>query len=192
MKEILLIGGGGHCKSVIDVIESHGQFEIVGIVDKTELLGSDVLGYPVIGNDLELERLSKVCANAIVTIGQIRSPDLRINLFSLALKAGFSLPIIVSPRAYVSKHAIIGRGTVIMHDALVNSDSSIGENCIVNTKALIEHDCKISDHCHISTGAFINGQSTIGRGSFIGSGAITKQSTIIGNNSFVKAGSVIK
>ena len=87
MKEIVLIGGGGHCKSVIDVIEQEGQFQIVGIIDKVELFGTDVLGYPVIGSDLDLESLAKKHSYALVTIGQIKSPKPRVRLFDLAKKA---------------------------------------------------------------------------------------------------------
>ena len=192
MKEIILIGGGSHCKSVIDVIEQEGHFAIIGIVDKPELLGADVLGYPVIGNDSDLESLSKICTYALITLGQIKSPELRMKLFDLVNKAGFSLPRIISSRAYVSKHSVIGDGTVVMHDVLINAGASIGDNCIINSKALIEHDSKISNHCHISTNAIINGGVTIEDGCFIGSGAVTNNSITIKKNSFIKAGSIVK
>ena len=192
MKEIILIGGGGHCKSVIDVIEQEGQFVVGGIVDKPELLGTDVLGYPVIGSDSDLEGLVKIHTYALITVGQIRSPEVRIKLFDIAKKMGFSLPRIISPRAYVSSHTFIGDGTVVMHDAFINAGASIGDNCIINSKALIEHDSKISNHCHISTNAVINGGVTIEEGCFIGSGATTNNSITIKKNSFIKAGSIVK
>ena len=192
MKEIILIGGGGHCKSVIDVIEQEGRFKIVGIVDRPELLGTDVLGYSVIGNDANLESLAKIHTYALVTVGHIKSPALRIKLFDIATEAGFVLPSIISPRAYVSQHAFIGKGVVVMHDALINAEATIGNNCIINSKALIEHDSKILENCHISTSVTINGGVTIGSGCFIGSGAITKDSIVIKKNSFIKAGSVVK
>jgi len=191
MKNIILIGGGGHCKSVIDVIEQEGRFEIVGIVDKPELLGSNVLGYSVIGNDFDLDSLAKKYQYALITVGQIKSPSLRIKLFDLAVKAGFTLPNIISSNAYVSKHSSIGNGVVVMHNAIVNASASIGDNCIINSKALIEHDCLISKHCHISTNATINGGVTVESGCFIGSGTITKELITISENSFIKAGSLI-
>ena len=192
MKKIILIGGGGHCKSVIDVIEQEAKFEITGIVDKPKLLGSKVLGYKVIGNDYDLYHLAKKYKYALITVGQIKSALLRIKLFNLAIKSGFTLPYIISPKAYISKHSKIGKGTVIMHHAIVNANSFIGDNCIINTKALVEHDCSISDHCHISTSAVINGGIQIGSKSFIGSNVITKEYIKIKNNSFIKAGSLIK
>ena len=192
MKEIILIGGGGHCKSVIDVIEQESQFVIVGIVDKPELIGTDVLGYPVIGSNADLESLVKIYTYALVTVGQIRSPEARMKLFDLAKKAGFSLPRIISSRAYASNHTVIGDGTVVMHDAFINAGTSIGDNCIINSKALIEHDCQVSNHCHISTNAVINGGVTIEEGCFIGSGAVTNNSITVEKNSFIKAGSIVK
>ena len=191
MKEILLIGGGGHCKSVIDVIEQEGQFQIIGIIDKAELFGTNVLGYPVIGNDLDLESLAKKYSYALITIGQIKSPEQRIKLFDLAKRLGFTIPSILSPRAYVSKHAFIGDGTIVMHNALINAKAIVGENCIINSKALIEHDSIISAHCHISTCVTINGGVTVGTGCFIGSGSTAKESTVIKKNSFIKAGSLV-
>ena len=191
MKDIILIGGGGHCKSVIDVIEQEGQFKIAGIVDKPEFLGSDILGYSVIGNDSDLGILVNKYKYALVTVGQIKSPLLRMKLFELAKKSGFILPNIISPRAYISKHAMIGKGTVIMHDTLINANTKIGENCIINSRVLIEHDCRISNHCHVSTSATINGGVVVKSGSFIGSGTITKESITIGRNSFIKAGSLV-
>ena len=191
MKEILLIGGGGHCRSVIDVIEQEGSFEIAGIIDKTELLGSKLEDYSIIGNDSDLLSLAKKYHYALITVGQIKSPLLRMKLFSLANKAGFTMPSIISPYAYVSKRSSIGNGVIVMHNAIVNSNTSIGNNTIINSLALIEHDCLISEHCHISTNATINGGVTVESGCFVGSGATTKENITIGANSFIKAGSLV-
>ena len=192
MKKIILIGGGGHCKSVIDVIEKQAQFEIAGIVDKPEFLGSKILGYRIIGNDFDLDNLAKKYQYALITVGQIKSSSPRIRLFDLANKARFILPSIISPNAYVSKHSKIGNGTVVMHHVTVNANASIGDNCIINTKALIEHDCLISNHCHISTNAIINGGVKIGSECFIGSNVTTKDNIIIKEKSFIRAGTLVK
>ena len=192
MKKIILLGGGGHCKSVIDVIEQEKKYKIHGIVDKPKFLGSKILGYKVIGSDLDLEYLAKKYKNAIITVGQIQSPLVRIKLFNLARKAGFKFPSIISPRAYVSKYSRIGMGTIVLHNVVVNSNVSIGNNCIINTKSLIEHDCEISDHCHISTCATINGSVKIRSKCFIGSNATVRDGITIKENNFVKAHSLVK
>jgi len=192
MDNILIIGGGGHCNSVIDVIEQERRFQIAGVIDRPELLGAKILDYEVIGSDADLQDLAGKYKYALVTVGQIKSPQLRIKLFEFAKKAGFILPVIISPRAYVSKHTSIGEGTVIMHDALVNANAKIGKNCIINTKALVEHDSLIKDNCHISTGTIINGGVTVEERCFIGSHATTNQSITIEAGSFIKAGSLVK
>ena len=192
MNKIILIGAGGHCKSVIDVIEQEGKFKIHGIIDKPKLVGTKVLGYPVIGSDIDLKSLAKKYKYALVAVGQIKSAFSRIKLFKLGKSAGFYFPSIKSPHAYVSKYAKIGSGTVIMHDAIVNANSIVMENCIINSKALIEHDCLISNHCHISTNAIINGGVKIGSYSFVGSNVTTKNNIIIKATSFIRAGTLVK
>lgn len=192
MNKIILIGGGGHCKSVIDVIEQEGKFKIAGIIDKPEFLGSKILNYKVIGNDFDLKNLAKKYKYALITVGQIKSASIRIKLFKIAKKSGFLFPTIISPRAYVSKHSKIGDGTIMMHNSIVNANSSIGNNCIINSKVLIEHDCSIDDHCHISTNATINGGVKIESECFLGSNTTTNNNTIIKKKSFIKAGSLVK
>ena len=192
MNKIILIGGGGHCKSVIDVIEQQAKFKIAGIVDKSNIIGSKILGYKVIGKDIDLVKLAKKYQYALITIGHMKSPLSRIKLFDLAVKVGFKCPPIISPNAYVSKHSKIGDGTVVMHHAIINANTYVGDNCIINSKALIEHDCSISNHCHISTNATINGGVKIGSECFIGSNVTTKDNIKIKENSFIKAGTLIK
>jgi len=192
MQEILLIGGGGHCKSVIDVIEQENKYKIVGIIDKKELIGTKVFGYEIIASDDELQPLSQQYHNVCITVGQIKSPKIRVKLFELCKSYGFSFPVVVSPRAYVSQYAQISEGTIIMHDAMVNAGTSIGKSCIINSRALVEHDCEISDNCHISTGVILNGGVKVESNCFVGSGAVTKEGIVIYENSFIKAGSVVK
>ena len=192
MNNIVLLGGGGHCKSVIDIIEQEEKFNIIGIIDRPEWLNSKCLNYPIIGNDSDLSDLSKKYKYALVTIGQLKSPLIRIRLFDLAKKANFVLPSIISPLAYVSKHATIGQGVVVMNGALINANANIGDNCIINTKALIEHDAIIESHCHISTRATINGHVKVEKNSFVGSGVTTNNSITIKKDSFIKAGSLVK
>ncbi|WP_353663232.1 NeuD/PglB/VioB family sugar acetyltransferase [Hydrogenimonas sp. SS33] len=187
--EIILIGGGGHCHSVIDVIERSGDYLIAGIIDKKELRGERVLGYDIIGSDDDLPHLFNRYKYAFVTIGQLDDPQPRVRLFNILKEIGYRLPVIVSPLAYVSKHALLQEGTCIMHHALVNANATVGKNCIINTKALIEHDAKVDDHCHISTGAVVNGGVHVKTGTFFGSNATSKQ--YIEVSGFIKAGSIV-
>ena len=189
-KKLILIGGGGHCKSCIDVIEQSGQYKIAGIIDKQENIKKTVLGYDVIGTDEQIERLATRGFYFLVTVGQIKTPLVRQKLFNELIRCNANMVTIISPRAYVSKHAVIDEGTIIMHDVLINADARIGKNCIINSKVLIEHDVLIGDHCHISTSAIINGGTEVKNGSFVGSNSVTKGNVTISKNAFIKAGSL--
>jgi sugar O-acyltransferase (sialic acid O-acetyltransferase NeuD family) len=191
MTGLLLIGGGGHCCSCIDVIEAEGKYRIRGIVKPSSDETDGIFGYPVVGSDEELPIFLQETSQALVTVGQIRSPKIRIRLYKLLKQLGGQLPRVVSPSAYCSKYAELNEGTIVMHGAIVNSRASIGTNCIINSLALIEHDVIVADHCHISTGARVNGEVTIGMGSFIGSGAVLKEGIVIGENVIIGAGQVV-
>jgi sugar O-acyltransferase (sialic acid O-acetyltransferase NeuD family) len=190
MKEIILVGGGGHCKSVIDVIEQEAKYKIAGIIDKKELIGNEVLGYKVIGCDDDLAILRDRFQYAVITVGHVKSNTLRVKLFRLLKKFGFEVPTIISPLAYVSKHAFVDEGSIVMHHALVNPNAKIGKNCIINSKALVEHDAVIEDNCHIATGAIINGGTVVRSNTFYGSNTTSKECVEV--SGFVKAGSVVK
>lgn len=190
--ELILVGGGGHCKSCIDVIEQEGKFHIAGIVDLPEKLHQKVLGYEVIATDDDIPRLTKDYNNFLITVGQIKSPVIRIQLYETIKKTNGQLPIVISPFAYVSRHARIGEGSIIMHHALINAEAKIGNNCIINTKALIEHDAEINDHCHIATGAVVNGGVKINSATFWGSRAVSVEYIEVGSNTIIGTNTTIK
>lgn len=189
--EIILIGGGGHCKAVIDVIETENKFQIAGVVDVPENLGQKILNYEIIAKDNDIPGLTKQYKYFFITVGHIQSPVLRIKLFNFVKKSGGELPVIISPNAHVSKHAKIGEGTIIMHNTIINAGSEIGDNCIINNKALIEHDCRIGSNCHISTNTIINGNCVVGNDSFAGSCSVLKNGISIVPGTIIGAGAVV-
>ena len=144
---ILIIGSGGREHAISWKVSKSNKVKKIFVVP----------GNPGIGSEDKVQLI------------EIKSPTIRIKLFDLAIKLGFSLPSIISPNAYVSKHSSLGKGVVVMHNAVINANASIGNNCIINSKALIEHDCVIAEHCHVSTNATINGGSQIEPRCFIGS-----------------------
>ncbi|MCL5062031.1 MAG: acetyltransferase [Nitrospirae bacterium] len=185
---IVLIGGGGHCKSCIDVIETQDRYKIAGIVDVKEKLHQKVLDYEIFGCDDDLPKLVKEYKYFFITIGQIKVPDKRIEKFECLKGIGANFPVIISPFSHVSRHATIGEGTIIMHNAVVNAGAVIGKNCIINTGAIIEHDAVIGDNCHISTGAIINGGTVVGEKTFFGSNSMAKEYIEVGRNSIIGGG----
>lgn len=189
---LILIGAGGHARSCIDVIEHLDAFEIAGLIGTEEDLINGYMGYDVIGTDKDLSKLAKQYQYAIITVGQIKSGLIRQRLYRKAMELGFKFPTIISPTGYVSRHAALGDGTIVMHGAIVNSCATVGNNCIINTNLLIEHDAIVGDHCHIATGAIVNGTANIGFGSFVGSGSIIKQGIRLGSNSVVGMGIAVR
>ena len=190
-RPLILIGGGGHCKSVIEAAESAG-YEIKGILDMPEEVGKEVLpGHKVIGTDDEIPQYVEEC-DFVITVGFIKNPALRIKLYNKVKAAGGRLATIIASTAHVSKYAELGEGTVIMHHAFVNAGAKIGDNCIINTFVNIEHDAEVGNQCHISTGTMVNGECKIGENCFIGSQSVCANCIEIASDIIVGAGSVVR
>lgn len=190
MKPLVLVGGGGHCKSVIDVAESAG-YEILGVLDMPENVGKDVLAYKVIGTDDDIPAYADN-VEFVITVGQIKSNATRKKIAERIAKAGGKLATVIAVDAYVSKYAEIGEGTVVMHKAFVNAGAKVGKNCIINTMVNIEHDVVICDFCHISTGAMVNGDCKIERNCFIGSQCVLANGITISEGIILGAGSFVR
>lgn len=190
LKPLILVGGGGHCKSVIDVAESAG-YSILGILDKPEEIGKHVLAYKVIGTDDDIPKFVDK-AEFIITVGQIKSSAVRRKIAERIESAGGKFATVIASDATVSKYALIGEGTAILHKCVINADAKIGRNCIINTMVNIEHEVEIGDFCHISTGTMVNGMTKVGNDSFVGSGSVLYNCIEISSNSIIPAGSVIR
>lgn len=188
---LLLIGGGGHCRSCIDVIEATEEYEIVGIVEADGASSDSFTPYSIVGFDADLPELLQQTPHCVITIGQIKNASVRLKIFTELKAMQAILPTIVAPTAYVSPTAKLGEGTIVMHQALVNGYAQVGDNCIVNSKALIEHDCVVANHCHVSTSAILNGEVILGEGCLIGSGSTLKQSVELVDDVIIGAGSVV-
>ncbi len=192
MIKLLLIGGGGHCRSCIDVIRLTNRYEIVGILDTADKVGVSVDGVPVIGTDAELKKYLAQVDECLITVGQVGDGALRKNLYTKVVAANGRLATVLSPSAYVSESANIGGGTIVMHHAIVNAGATVAQNVILNSMSLIEHDAKISSHTHISTRATVNGGTMIGESCFIGSHAVIFNHCSVGKYSIVGGGQVVR
>jgi sugar O-acyltransferase (sialic acid O-acetyltransferase NeuD family) len=191
MEKVILIGGGGHAKACVDVIEQDGSFEIAGILDEKKYIGNAVLKYKVIGTDDDIADCVAKDYWFVIAVGQIKSAVPRQNIYNKLISFGAKIATIISPLAYISPYAKIGIGAFVMHGAKVNAAAVIGNNSILNTNANIEHDVIVGDHCHVSTGAIINGGCIIGNRVFIGSGSIIKQGVVITENVVIGAGAIV-
>lgn len=188
---IILAGGGGHCKSCIEVIEANGKFEIKGILDDQLSAGSQIMGYLVLGGDDLIASLAMENNYFLITVGQIESPAIRIRIAHKILHANGFPATVVAAGASVSRSSSLGEGTIVMQHVIVNGNSRIGQHAILNNKCLVEHDTVVGDFCHISTGAIVNGNCLIGDRVFIGSGAVLTNGVSIAPDVVIGAGSVV-
>ncbi|MFT5871849.1 MAG: sugar O-acyltransferase (sialic acid O-acetyltransferase NeuD family) [Clostridium sp.] len=194
MEKIVLVGAGGHCKVIIDIIKSNSKYEIVGVTDKTydPYEKEFVLDIPIIGDDSILKELYNTgVKNAFVCVGALQNILARDKIYNKLKAIGFNSPILIHKNAMVSPYAFIAEGTCVMQGAIINPGALIGENCIVNTGAVIEHDCKVQRNTHISPRACIAGGVIVGRDTHVGMGSSIIQSVHIGNNVIIGAGAVV-
>lgn len=192
-EKIIILGGGGHAKVLIEVIRLEGHFEIAGILDDHFEKGLKISEVPVIGKDdllpgiFERDRI----INACIGVGSTRDNSLRRALYEKVKQIGFSVPSLVHPKAVVSESSKISEGAQLMANAVVQPCSFIGENTIINTGAIIEHDCNIGRHVHICPASVLSGECQVGEETFIGTGATIVNGIKIGKNVTIGAGSVV-
>jgi len=190
--KVLLIGAGGHCKVVLDLLQQSKDYQAAGIIDKKTRVGEKVLGVPVAGTDADLLKFfKKGIKYCFIAVGSVGDPSLRAKLFDLGCKAGFSFPNLVHPKAIISSHASLGEGNYIAPGAIINAGARIGDHCIINTGVIIEHDCSVGDFVHIASGAVLSGNVSVGKNTHLGTGVSVIQGIKIGSNSVVGAGSVV-
>lgn len=191
-KKLLLIGGGGHCKSVLDTILQSNEYSEIGIIDNNKNNGGSILGKPIIGCDDDLSKLYREGYRyAFVTVGSIGEPSLRIKLFKILETIGFEIPNIIDVTAIVSSQVKMERGIFIGRNVVVNVGTYIRNGSIINTGSIIEHDCLINQFCHIAPGTVLCGEVEVGENTHIGAGSNIKQQIKIGSNTIIGMGSVV-
>ncbi len=193
MKKIIILGGGGHARVLIDLIGITDRYKIIGILDpglKQENMFDNV---PVLGGDDILPELfTEGIKLACIGIGSVRDNSKRKKLYKTVKKIGYSVPGLIHPQAIVSKNSVrISEGVQVMVGAIIQTGSVVGENTIINTGVIIEHDCNIGKHVHVCPGAVISGGCMIDDNSFIGAGATVIQGVKIGKDAVVAAGAII-
>lgn len=190
---IIIYGGGGHGKALIDLIRTLGIYPIAGIVDDGFPAGSLIMGVPVLGGSNILEKLIKngvhMAANAVGGIGNITS---RITVFERLTNAGFSCPTLVHPSAFVESGAVLADGVQVMPQAYVGSEVQVGFGAIINTGAIVSHDCILSDYANLSPGAILAGEVTVGIATLIGMGVTVNLRVKIGARARIGNGATVK
>lgn len=188
-RRLLLIGGGGHCRSVLDTAIRLDNFDELGIVDFTD---SSCLGIPVVGTDDDIPALMREGWNeACITVGSVGNTVIRRRLYEMAKSYGLSLPPIIDESAIIAGGAVIGEGVFIGKRAVVNTCAEIGTCAIINTGAVVEHDCRIGNFAHISPGTVVCGLVKVGDDAHVGAGSVVKQQITIGSGALIGAGSTV-
>lgn len=191
-RKIVLVGGGGHCKSVIDALVNLNLYHDIFVTDQAPVEGLHVFGAQYAGNDDMLPELyDNGIREAFISIGSIKSPAVRKNVFEKLQKIGFEFPNIIDCSAEISRSAVVGKGVFIGKKAVVNSNAKVEDFTIINTGAIIEHDCCIGKFTHVSVGATVCGNVNIEDDAFVGANATIVQGVKIGMNSVIGAGSVV-
>jgi acetyltransferase EpsM len=190
---IIVYGGGGHGKALIDLIRTLATYSIVGIVDDGIPAGTTIMGTSVLGGASTLPELFRagvhLAANAVGGIGNIAP---RLGVFDNLKKAGFSFPTLVHPTAFVETSAALSDGVQVMPHAYVGSDARIGFGAIVNTGAIVSHDCVLGDFANLSPGAILAGEVTIGQASLVGMGATINLRVSVGAGVRIGNGVTVK
>jgi len=188
--KIIIIGGGGHAKVIINTLKKINKYDIMGYVSDENT--GKILGINYIGNDDCLTELyNNKIKTAALGIGQVMLSSKRLDVVISLKKIGFYLPSLVSPDAIINSDVYIGEGTQILDGVIINSGTQIGNFSIINTNATIEHDCIVGDYCHIATRATLSGGVEVGDFSMIGSNAVIVQYKKISANTLIGSGGVV-
>lgn len=190
-KKLLLLGGGGHCKSIISSLNKN-EFNEVGIIDPELKNGSEIMGVKVIENDDDLFHLKSLgFCYAFISLGSIGDTDLRKILFNKVVNLGFKMVNIIDESASIDKTVSLGKGIFIGKKAIVNAETILEDGCIVNSGSIIEHECHIGKFSHVAPGAVICGNCYIDNDVHIGANSSIKQGITIEEGAMIGMGSVV-
>lgn len=194
-KGLLLIGGGGHCCSVIDSLLADPvcPYDKIAVIDTEEKRGCVIAsGISCIGTDQELEQLRQAgYTHAFVSVGSIGNPAIRMKLTEKAKCAGYLLANVIDPTAVIGGSVTLGSGIYIGKRTVVNYGCTIGDGVILNTGCILEHQCRIGAYCHIAPGAVLCGNVRVGDRAHVGAGTSVKQGVTIGSDTLIGLGSVV-
>lgn len=190
--KLVLVGGGGHCKSVLDTVLSLHKYDEIVITDGAAKAGDTILGIPVVGDDSYLPELfDKGFTDAFITVGSVGNTFVRRKIYANLKKIGFNIPNIIDKTAVVSESAVLGEGNFVGKNAVISVLARVGNNCIINTAAVVDHECKVGDFVRVSAVGVLCGGVTVGDDTHIGAGTTVRHQITIGKNSLIGIGSTV-
>lgn len=188
MKRLLIVGAGGHGRSVAEAVLAAGSYKVVGFVDDAAPALEQVWALPVFGATADLTSYRECADVAIVAMGNNR---LREELHGRLTVAGFELATVVHPKAIVSPRAVIGAGCAIMAGAIVNTEVQLGAGVIVNCGAVVDHHCRVEDFGHLGVNAAMAGGSVLGRSAWMQAGSVLGYGAMVGAGRVLGPGEVV-
>ncbi len=192
LDSIILLGGGGHARVLIDLIHVGKEYQISGILDPDLQVGQKVKGISVLGTDAELPNLlDQGITNIVIAVGSVRSNLLRKKLFEQSEALGFKIPVLVHPRSIVSADVQLSDGVQVMAGAIIQTDTTVGEGAVINTGVQVDHECHIGNQSFLSPGVVLSGGVVVGDNAFLGAGAVVIQGVKIGEGAVIAAGAVV-
>lgn len=192
-KKLILLGGGGHGRVLLETLTLLGiQKRVAGVMDPNHKnLDQKQWQVPLLGDDEQLLKMSPQLVQLINGLGSVSNTTQRRDLFNKFRSRAYPFVTICHPTAWVADSATLAEGVQIMAGAVVQTGCWLAENVLVNTRAVLDHDCRIQKHVHIATGALLCGGVSVGEGTHIGAGATVIQGVCIGENVMIAAGSVV-
>ena len=190
---LVVYGGGGHGKCVVDLVRAAGGYRIVGIVDDHQPVDHKVMGVRVLGGDDVLARLRAegvaLAANAVGGIGNI---EVRAGVSERLGRAGFASPVLVHPSAVIEPSFVAAPGLQAFPHVYVGSDVSIGPDALLNTGTVVSHDCVLGTCVNLSPGVLLAGGVRVGSRTLIGMGATVNIGVRVGSGVRIGNSAVVK
>ncbi len=190
---IIVYGGGGHGKSVVELLRALGGYRVVGVVDDGLPAGEMVLDVPVLGGGALLADLyvqgTRLAVNAVGGIGVVA---VRVKVFGRLAEAGFACPAVVHPTAFVEPSATLAPGVQVFPHAYIGSDAVVGYGTIVNTGAIVSHDCTLGAYANVSPGAMLAGGVKVEAGALVGMGVTVNLGVTLGEGARMGNGATVK
>jgi len=190
---IVLYGGGGHGKTLIDLVRAEGRYHWAGIIDDRLARGSEVLGVPVLGGAEQLAELYKngICL-AVNGVGGIGNPVVRQRVFEILEQASFECPAVVHPTAWIELSSCLENGVQVLAMAYVSSEVTIGFGSVLNAGSIVSHDCKLGRCVNLSPGAALAGNVRVEDFAQIGMNATVNLDLTIGHGALIGNGATVK
>lgn len=187
MQDVYLFGTNTAARVLAAWIKSDSRYNLQGFtVNRDYLSDCELDGYPIVG--LKSIDFSSRNIGVINCVGYSDQLENRKNTHTML--SDFPLLTYVHPGAIVAS-TYVGKGCVIMANAVIETGSKIGEGNLLYGGVYICHDANIGNYNWFSAGSVLAGHCIVGDRNFIGINACIRERIVIASGSTIGAGAVI-